>query len=120
MTIRPAEHFVHGVHGPIAIFDAEVCAILDRLPDVRRLRKEARGRNPRLDQALLALRLTGLAHTETSATGSKVAPVAEPSSRSSQQLNDDTVAPPPPPQHFSTSQTAPYAKPSPRSVYPWP
>ena len=92
MTIRPAEHFVHGVHGPIAIFDAEVCAILDRLPDVRRLRKEARGRNPRLDQALLALRLTGLAHTETSATGSKVAPVAEPRPRSSQQLNDDTVS----------------------------
>ena len=65
-----------------------MCAILNRLLGLDKLRTELRGQNPRLDQALLAIRLAGIAHTETSSTGNGVAPQPEPKPPSSQQLND--------------------------------
>jgi excisionase family DNA binding protein len=85
---RPAEHHIHGLDGPVVVIDAAVCAILNRLLGLDKLRTELRGQNPQLDQALLAIRLAGIAHTETSSTGNGVAPQPEPKPPSSQQLND--------------------------------
>ena len=87
-SLRPAEHLVHGLNGPVVVIDGAVCAIFNRLLGLDKLRSVWRGQNPRLDQALLAIRLAGIAHTESSAAGTDVAPQPEPRPRSSQQLND--------------------------------
>ena len=73
---RPAEQLVHP--GPIAVIDGQVCAILNRLLGLDKLRTEVRGQNPQLDQALLAIKLAAVASTESSAAGTDVAPQPEP------------------------------------------
>ncbi len=85
---RPAEHLVHGLDGPIVLIDGAVCARLNRLLGLDKLRAQVRGQNPRLDQALLAIKLAAVAYTESSAHGTDVAPQPEPAARSTQLLND--------------------------------
>lgn len=84
--IRPAEFSVHV--GPIAVLDGRVCAALSRLLNLDKLRAQIRGQDAGLDQALLAIRLAALKYDgDSSATGSKPAPVAEVVSPSAQQQN---------------------------------
>jgi excisionase family DNA binding protein len=82
--IRPAEHLVH--KGPVAVLDGRVCAMLNKLLGLDKIRSQVRGQNPQLDQALLAIQLAALA-TETSGSGSSPAPQPEVAPRSKQQLN---------------------------------
>jgi excisionase family DNA binding protein len=91
-VIRPAEHLVHGVDGPIAVIDGQICAILERLLDLKKVRGQVRGQDAQLDHSLIAIRLAALAYDESSARGTHVAPQPEPAARSSQQQNDETVS----------------------------
>lgn len=91
MAIRPAEHLVHGLDGPVAVIDGRVCAVLNRLLGLDKIRAQVRGQNPQLDQALLAIHLAALA-TESSSTGTNPAPQPEPVPQSKHQLNNDTVS----------------------------
>jgi excisionase family DNA binding protein len=89
-VIRPAEHFVHGLDGPVVVLDARICAIIDR--ELDKFRREVRGQDPQLDHSLRSIRLAGIRFIESSAAGTNVAPQPEPVSQSPQQLNDDTVS----------------------------
>ena len=85
--IRPAEHLVHGIRGPIAIVDGRVCAQLNRLLSLDKFRSQIRGQDAELDQTLVAIKLAGVAYTESSAAGIGPAPQSEPRSHSGQQEN---------------------------------
>lgn len=82
---RPAEHMVHV--GPCVVLPGRVCATLNRLLNLDAVRKQVRGHNAELDQALLAIKLAATASAGSGA-GTSVAPQPEPVSRSGQQLND--------------------------------
>ena len=86
--IRPAEHFVHGEgRNRIVVVDGRVCAWLNKL-SLDNLRGQIRGQNAQLDQALLAIRLAGIAYDESASVGTVSAPREEPVSQSKSQLND--------------------------------
>ena len=85
---RPAEHLVHGLDGPVAVIDGRVCAMLNKLLSLDKVRAQIRGQNPQLDQALLAIKLVGTAYAASSATGKSQAPQPEPAPQSQRQLND--------------------------------
>lgn len=74
---RPAEHLVFGLGGPIVVIDGRICALLDKLVGLSKIRAQVRGQNIELDQALMAIHLAGLASAE-SATGTYQAPQREP------------------------------------------
>jgi excisionase family DNA binding protein len=92
---RPAEHLVHGINGPVVIIDGAVCALLNRLLGLDKIRAQVRGKDAQLDQTLLAIRLAGVA-TESSAPGTGIAAQPEPGPRLQGQLNET----------FSTSTAA--------------
>jgi excisionase family DNA binding protein len=84
---RPAEHLVHGIHGPVVVIDGRICALLNRL-GLDKIRGEVRGQDAQLDQTLLAIRLAGNSSAESSSAGPVSAPQEEPVSQSKSQLND--------------------------------
>jgi excisionase family DNA binding protein len=86
--IRPAEHLVHGLDGPVAVLPGQVCAVLNRLLGLDKVRVQVRGQNRQLDHALLAIKLAGTAFTASSGTGTVLAPQPEPMSQSPKQQND--------------------------------
>jgi excisionase family DNA binding protein len=88
VVTRPAEHLVH--KGTSVVIDGRICAVLNKLLGLDRIRSQVRGQDPQLDQELLAIRLAGIAY-ESSAAGTVSAPRPEPVSQSHQQLNGDTV-----------------------------
>jgi excisionase family DNA binding protein len=85
-VIRPAEHLVYT--GSVAVIDGRICAMLDRLLNLNRVRTQVRGQNVELDQALVAIRLAGIAYDESASVGTVSAPPGEPVSQSKSQLND--------------------------------
>ena len=87
-TVRPAEHLVHGLDGPVVVIDGGVCAILDRLLSLDKVGRQVRGQNEQLDHALVAIRLVGIAYTESFATETSLATEPKPATRSTQQLNN--------------------------------
>ncbi|CDM76130.1 helix-turn-helix domain-containing protein [Mycobacterium marinum] len=89
---RPAEHLVHGLDGPVVVLPGRVCAALNRLLGLDKIRAEVRGQNAELDQALLAIRLAALAFKTGSGSGTSVAPQPEPVSGSARQPKNDTVS----------------------------
>ena len=84
--IRPAEF--HVFTGVVAVIEGRECALLSELVNLDKVRASVRGRDARLDQALLGIRKAALHYLETSATGSKSAPVAEVVPPSPQQQNN--------------------------------
>jgi excisionase family DNA binding protein len=84
--IRPAEQLVH--QGAVAVIDGRVCHLLNKLVGLDKLRAQVRGQDAQLDQALLAIRLAGVAYDETASAGTVSAPPEEYVSRSNRQLND--------------------------------
>jgi hypothetical protein len=74
---RPAEHYVHGIDGPVAIITGRVAALLDRHVDLGRLRIEVRGQDAEFDSGLVALAVAG-ATWRSSATGNASAAEPEP------------------------------------------
>jgi len=85
-VIRPAEHLVH--RGPVAVIDGRTCALLNRVLRLDKVRAEIRGQDAELDQALVAIRLAGIAYDQSSAAGTTSAPNAEPERRLKPQLHD--------------------------------
>lgn len=94
IVIRPAEHLVH--KGTVAVIDARVCSLLNKLVGLDKLRARVRGQDAQLDQALLAIRLAGVSYDESSCSGTRVAAQPEPGPRLQGQLNET----------FSTSTAA--------------
>jgi excisionase family DNA binding protein len=84
---RAAEHFVHGLDGPVVVVDGAVCVLLDRLLRLGQLRSQVRGQNAALDQALLAIHTAALA---TQSCGSATNFVQEP--QPATQLEHDTLS----------------------------
>lgn len=82
---RPAEHLVHT--GPSVTLDGLLCAKLNKLLGLDKIRAQLRGKDRHLDEGLLAIRLTAAAY-ESSSAGTYSAPQPVPVSRSTQQLND--------------------------------
>jgi excisionase family DNA binding protein len=87
-VIRPAEHLVHGLDGPVALVDGRVCAMLNKLLGLDGIRAQVRGQDPQLDHTLLAIRIAAVAYTQSSSAGTVSAPREEPVSQSTSQLND--------------------------------
>jgi hypothetical protein len=87
--IRPAEAFVHGLDGPVAILDGRVCAELNRLLGLAEVRARVRGRDPVLDRALLSMHLAALA-AGSCAGATNPAPTSQPMPASN---HDSTVGP---------------------------
>lgn len=81
MTIRPPEHLIHGIDGPVVIVTARVCAYLNRYANLNRFREETRGQDAEVDGVLIAF---GVAERKwrKSATGTRDAakPELDPSS----------------------------------------
>ena len=85
-SLRPAEHLVY--KGPTVVIDGRVCELLDRLLKLKEVRADVRGQDTELDQALVAIRLAGVAYRESSSVGTVSAPQAEPMPQSQSQLNN--------------------------------
>jgi len=73
-SLRPAEHLIHGLDGPLVVIDGAVCAMLDRLLRLDQIGRKYRGQNEQFDQSLMAIRLAGVAHTQRSGSGQDSAP----------------------------------------------
>lgn len=85
--IRPAEHLVYGLDGPGVLVSGRVCALLNKLLSLDKIRREVRGQDAQLDQTLLAIRLAGVA-SESSSPGTHLAPQTEHGARLQPQLTD--------------------------------
>ncbi|ORV85557.1 hypothetical protein AWC11_01655 [Mycobacterium interjectum] len=86
--IRPAEHLVHGLDGPVAVVDGRVCHLLNRMLSLDKFRVQVRGQDAQLDHTLMAIKLAATAFAESSAAGTHAAPRPEPEAPSKRQLND--------------------------------
>lgn len=67
---RPAEAYVHGVEGPVAVVPGRVAAWLERAAGLRRLRTEVRGMDPEVDATLVGLAAAAALWRERVGTGS--------------------------------------------------
>ena len=68
------------------------CDLLNRLLSLDKIRTQVRGQDAELDQALMAIRLAGIAYDESASVGTVSAPREEPVSQSKSQLNDTLSA----------------------------
>jgi excisionase family DNA binding protein len=90
-VIRPAEYMVHA--SPVVILDGRTCVLIGRVLDLDRVRRDVRGQDAQLDQALVAIKLAGIAYTTESSSGGTVSAAdAEPVARSRQHDTSDTVS----------------------------
>jgi len=75
--VRPPEHLVHGLEGPVVIVSGRVAAWLNRHAGLNEYRIDHRGEDPDVDSTLNALRIAELKWREA-VTGTKEAAPPEP------------------------------------------
>lgn len=72
---RPPEHLVIGTDGPCVVISAHVCRVLLRDARLVEYRRRCRGRDPEVDQALIAVSLAALSdHGREHAPNSDIRP----------------------------------------------
>jgi excisionase family DNA binding protein len=76
MSARDAVNLIHGLDGPVIVINARTAAYLNRYAGLAAYRREHRGEDAEVDQALLGLALLEMKWRET-ATGTKEAPKPE-------------------------------------------
>jgi excisionase family DNA binding protein len=87
---RPAEHLVYGLDGPGVFVDGTVCALLNKILGLDKIRAQVRGQNALLDQTLVAIRLAGIASYKVPVAEPNSAPQPEPVPQSKQH-HEDTI-----------------------------
>jgi excisionase family DNA binding protein len=70
MSVKTPEHLVHGVDGPVVILSSRVAAYLYRHLDLDSYRRDHRGEDPEVDNALISIGAVA-AQWHSSATGTK-------------------------------------------------
>lgn len=88
--IRRAESLVFGLTAPVVILDGEMCAELNKLLQLDKLRAQVRGRNAQFDQTLVAIHVAALA-TGSCASATNFAPEPQPAAQSEHE-HDDTLS----------------------------
>ncbi|WP_396659261.1 helix-turn-helix domain-containing protein [Microbacterium sp.] len=81
MSARDATAYVHGIHGPVVVVPARVCAYLGVRAGLDEFRVNHRGIDAEVDNVLVAMRTAALAWRST-ATGTTKAPAPEPAAHS--------------------------------------
>lgn len=87
---RPPAAYVHGLHGPVVVVPARVCAWLERHAGIAQLRAEHRGRDAEVSAVLVGVGVAA-AKWRASATGTADAKRPEsdaPSEMSTRQASD--------------------------------
>lgn len=75
-AVRPPEHLVHGLDGPVVILSGRVCSFLNKYAKLDEFRVNIRGQDPELDAAQVALYLAAQ-QWRSSATGTTQEPKPE-------------------------------------------